>query len=109
MSAGYLDDSGLIDGSGFTRYTGRVKGDYQAKSWLKLGANLAYTYYNSKSNTSTKWGSSGNLFYLVNNIAPIYPMYVRNADGSIKVDSRGITVYDFGSGSTNSTRAFMSM
>jgi TonB-linked SusC/RagA family outer membrane protein len=109
MSAGYLDDSGLIDGSGFTRYTGRVKGDYQAKSWLKLGANLAYTYYNSKSNTSTSWGSSGNLFYLVNNIAPIYPMYVRNADGSIKVDSRGITVYDFGSGSTNSTRAFMSM
>lgn len=32
MSAGYLDDSGIIAGSGFTRYTARAKADYQAKN-----------------------------------------------------------------------------
>ena len=31
MSLGYLDDSGIVEGSGFTRYTGRLKADYQAK------------------------------------------------------------------------------
>ncbi len=40
-------------------------------------------------------------------IAPIYPVYVRNADGSIQVDHRGLTVYDFGS-STNFVRPSMS-
>ncbi|MCS3057469.1 hypothetical protein [Bacteroides salyersiae] len=45
MSAGYLDDSGIVPGSGFTRFTGRAKADYQAKKWLKVGANIGYTYY----------------------------------------------------------------
>lgn len=33
-------------------------------------------------------------------IAPIYPVYVRNPDGNIQVDERGLTVYDFGSSTT---------
>jgi len=108
MSMGYLDDSGIISGSGFTRYTGLVKVDYQAKKWLKVGTNIGYTNYDIQSpGSQTSWGSSGNAFYMSNMIAPIYPMYVRNPDGTKKVDSRGITVYDFGGSSTNFTRAFM--
>ncbi|MDD5184496.1 MAG: SusC/RagA family TonB-linked outer membrane protein, partial [Paludibacter sp.] len=108
MSAGYLDDSGIVSGSGFTRYTGLAKVDYQAKKWLKVGTNLGYSNYDIQSpGGQTSWGSSGNLFYVTNMIAPIYPMYVRNADGTIKVDNRGYTVYDFGGSSTNFTRAFM--
>ncbi len=108
MSAGYLDDSGIVDGSGFNRYTGLAKVDYQAKKWLKVGTNLGVTNYDIQSpGGQTSWGSSGNLFYVSNMIAPIYPMYVRNTDGSVKVDDRGLTVYDFGGSSTNFTRAFM--
>jgi TonB-linked SusC/RagA family outer membrane protein len=108
MSAGYLDDSGIVSGSGFTRYTGLAKVDYQAKKWLKVGTNIGYTNYDIQSPSSqTSWGSSGNLFYIANMIAPIYPMYVRNPDGTKMVDNRGITVYDFGGSSTNFTRAFM--
>ncbi|HNX89704.1 MAG TPA: SusC/RagA family TonB-linked outer membrane protein, partial [Paludibacteraceae bacterium] len=108
MSAGYLDDSGIVAGSGFNRYSGRAKVDYNAKKWLKVGANVAYTNYDMQApGSQNSWGSSANLFYVSNMIAPIYPMYVRNADGSIKVDHRGITVYDFGGSSTNFTRAFM--
>ena len=110
LSAGYLNDSGIVSGSGFERFTTRMKADYQAKDWLKIGANTAYTYYDSKApGGQTSWGSSGNLFYVTNMIAPIYPMYVRNADGTIKVDNRGITVYDFGGSSTNFTRSFMAL
>jgi len=108
MSIGYLDDSGIISGSGFTRYTSLAKVDYQAKKWLKIGTSLGYTNYDIQSPSSqTSWGSSGNAFYISNMIAPIYPMYVRNPDGTKMVDNRGITVYDFGGSSTNSTRAFM--
>ena len=110
-SAGYLDDSGIIDNSSFTRYTGRGKVDYQAKSWLKVGTNIAYTYQNMHSpEAQDNWGSSGNLFYVTNLIAPIYPMYVRNPDGTLAINSStGGLVYDNGSTSTNSKRAFMNM
>ncbi|MEG1403724.1 TonB-dependent receptor [Bacteroides sp.] len=105
MSAGYLDDTGIIPNSGFTRFTGRAKADYQAKKWLKVGTNIGYTYYDIQAPSGqTDWGSTGNLFYISNLVAPIYPMYVRNPNGSIKIDNLGLTVYDFGSGSTNFSR-----
>jgi len=106
-SVGYLDDSGLISNSAFKRYTGRKKVDYQAKEWLKIGTNLSYSYSDSESpenQNSDSWGSSGNLFYIVNTIGPIYPMYVRNADGSIAHDATtGYKVYDSGN-NTNFSR-----
>ncbi len=52
--------------------------------------------------TTDRWGSSGNLFYIVNSIAPIYPLYVRNPDGTIKTEN-GRVIYD--SNQTNFTRA----
>lgn len=106
-SAGYLNDTGLIQNSAFKRYTGRGKVDYQAKKWLKIGTNLAYTYSDSQApdnQTSDDWSSSGNLFFIVNSIAPIYPMYVRNPDGSIKINATtGHKTYDAGS-TTNFSR-----
>ena len=113
LSAGMLDDKGIIENSRFRRFTARFNGTYQAKKWLKVGANISYSYTIDQSPSSQEsWGSSGNIFYIANNIAPIYPMYVRNADGSIKVDANGFTVYDFGSNSgttksTNFARAWM--
>ena len=110
MSGGYLDDSGLISGSGFARYSTRAKGDYQVKKWLKVGANMAFTNYDLQSpDNQTSSGSSVNLFYIANYIAPIYPMYVRDANGAIMKDSRNFTVYDFGDGtSSNFKRTWMS-
>ena len=99
-SAGYLEDSGIIQNSAYKRYTGRAKVDYQAKSWLKIGTNMAYTYADSQypeNQDEDAWGSSGNLFYISNTIAPIYPLYVRNADGSIATNANtGFKVYDSG-------------
>ncbi|NLV38594.1 MAG: SusC/RagA family TonB-linked outer membrane protein, partial [Bacteroidales bacterium] len=75
MSLGYLDDSGIVSGSGFSRYTARTNVEYQAKEWLKVGANIGYTNYDIQSpGSQTNWGSSGNLFYVTSLIAPIYPL-----------------------------------
>jgi TonB-linked SusC/RagA family outer membrane protein len=96
-SVGYLDDNGIIKNSGFTRYSGRGKVDYQAKKWLKIGTNMSYSQITSHQTGDTSWGGSGNLFYLSNMIAPIYPLYVRNPDGSIMYNqSTGNPMYDDG-------------
>lgn len=110
FSAGYLDDSGIIPNSSFTRFSSRLKADYQVQEWLKVGANMAYS--NVKTNnpdSQTESGSSLNLFYVANTIAPIYPMYVRDAAGNKMTDSRGFTIYDYGNGTLGGlNRPFLS-
>ncbi len=104
ISAGFLDDPGIIDGSGFKRYSMRGKIDTQAKEWLKMGLSTSYVNSTVESPSyQTSWGSTGNVFYTSNMMAPIYPFYVRNADGSQAYDSNGWKIYDQGT-STNFTR-----
>ncbi len=94
-SVGYLNDGGVVNNSGMERYSARLNVDYQVKKWLKVGTNMSYTHVDSETPSySETWGSSGNVFYIANNMAPIYPLYVRNADGTIKHDANGLTVYD---------------
>lgn len=98
LSAGYLDDSGIIPNSGFKRFTIRMNADYQVNSRLKVGSNVSYINAVNNTPREQEGSSSGNLFYVANMIAPIYPLYVRNAQGNIMTDSHGFTVYDFGAG-----------
>lgn len=94
-SVGYLDDSGIVNNSRYQRYTARINADYQAKKWLKVSTNLSYSHSDSQSPSydADTYGSSGNLFYIANSIAPIYPLYVRDASGQIMKED-GRTVYD---------------
>ncbi|MCL1867802.1 MAG: SusC/RagA family TonB-linked outer membrane protein, partial [Paludibacter sp.] len=97
ISAGYLDDPGLVKGSGFSRYTINGNIDSQVKSWLKVGLNTTYAFANYQNpGYQSTWGSTGNVFFTMNEMAPIFPFYVRNADGSIKTDRNGYTVFDSG-------------
>ena len=109
---GYLDDQGVIFGSGFKRLNGRFKGDYKLYSWLKIGANVSYVNTESRypgDQDANATASSGNAFYIANNMAPIYPLYVRGADKQIMLNN-GRKVYDYGDGqSTNFSRSFMSI
>ena len=94
-SVGYLNDGGMVNNSNMERYSARLNVDYQVKKWLKVGTNMSYTHVDSEQPSyGSTWGSSGNVFYIANNMGPIYPLYVRNADGSIKHDDNGLTVYD---------------
>lgn len=111
ISLGHLDDNGIVSGSGFKRYSGRFKGDYQIKSWIKAGANVSYTYSDSRyPGEQTATSSSGNAFYIANFIAPVYPLYVRDAATKEIKYNNGRKVYDYGDGqSTKSSRSFMSI
>ena len=110
VSGGFLGDEGLIKGSHFKRLSTRTTLDYQAKEWLKIGTNLSYAYINSGyPGDQTTSNSSSNAFLMADQIAPYYPMYVRNNDGQIRIDERtGHKVYDYGNAkSTPYTRNWM--
>lgn len=93
-SVGYLDDGGIVNNSGYKRYTARINADYQAKKWLKVSSNISYSHGDSQTASySSTFGSSGNVFYITNMMAPIYPLYVRDAEGNIMTEN-GRTIYD---------------
>lgn len=99
-SFGYLNNKAIVDGSQMDRYTARIRADYQAKSWLKVGANAAYTHFNWDNGNSSEGssGNTGNMFSFASSMAPIYPVYIRDAQGNILIDSHGLKRYDYGDG-----------
>ncbi|MBQ5829961.1 MAG: SusC/RagA family TonB-linked outer membrane protein, partial [Alistipes sp.] len=84
-SFGYLDNTGITDGSRMHRYTARLRADYQAKKWLKVGANMSYTnfYWDGASSSNEGDGSVGDVFAAVGDMAPIYPVFIRDGEGNI--------------------------
>ena len=116
-SAGYLNEEGIIKPSGFERFTSRIKADYQAKEWLKVGANVGFVHSTTESNpnlSNDQLGST-NVMYYTSMIAPIYPVYVRGLDANgnpyIRTDANGFQQYDYGVPATNypgnPTRTFL--
>jgi TonB-linked SusC/RagA family outer membrane protein len=98
-SFSYLDNEGITTNSGYERLTGRLSADTQALSWLKVGANVSYTHFEAKSTSSDgETAMSNNVFAVANQMAPIYPLYIRGVDGQPLINSDGITRYDYGDG-----------
>lgn len=98
-SISYLNEEGITKGSDLERLTGRLRADYQVKPWFKLSSNVSFTH--ATTNTLSNNGSStstGNIWAFTSNIAPIYPLWIRNADGTIYTDANGIDVMDYGNG-----------
>lgn len=93
-SIGYLNDGGIVNNSGYQRYTARINVDYQAKPWMKITSSMSYAHSDSQTASySSSYGSSSNIFYVTNMMGPIYPLYVRDADGQIMMEN-GMKVYD---------------
>ncbi|MDL2322990.1 TonB-dependent receptor [Bacteroidales bacterium OttesenSCG-928-A17] len=99
-SIGYLDEEGIVKESDFQRFTGRLKADYQAKKWLKVGANVSYYTYKMNEPGSYDSGAinSGNVFSFTSRLAPIYPLYIRDGNKNIMYDKYGVKRYDYGDG-----------
>ena len=100
-SVGYLKDDGIIQQSGYERLTARLKADYQAKKWLKLGTNVGFVTSNQtqSSGLSSTSTLTNNPFVFTSTLAPIYPLFIRDENGNIMKDDLGNDLYDFGSSS----------
>ena len=108
-SFGYLNSKGIAVGSDMERYTARLRADYQAKKWLKIGMNAGYAHYswNNANQDEGKIESTGNMFGVASVVAPIYPLYVRDAQGNIMKDKYGWDRYDYGVYDAGAYRPYM--
>ena len=99
-SIGFLDEEGVVKKSDYQRFTGRLRADYQAKKWLKVGGNVAYYAYETTQPGSYDSGTfnSGNIFSFTSRLAPIYPLFIRDGNKNIMYDARGMKRYDYGDG-----------
>ena len=97
-SLGYLDNTGIIKSSALERYTARLKADYQAKKWLKVGGNMSYAHFSNSNGNSNEGSASStaNIFAFSAQMPPIYPVYIRDGSGRIMVDDNGYQMYDSG-------------
>ena len=71
----YFDQEGVVQGSGFKRYSIRMNIDNQTKKWLKVGTNLSVAQTKESVNTS-----NGDLLNIAISQNPSVP--VTNPDGS---------------------------
>ena len=86
-SLGYLSNEGIAYGSDMSRTTARLKTSYNPYSFVKVGANASYTHTETNSQTG--------VFGCLYDIAPIYPLYIRDGEGNIMTDAHGRR-YDYG-------------
>lgn len=93
-SIGYLNQDGIQLGSNEDRLTARAKINYQAKKWLRIGANVSYSHY-KYAQTSEGTIGTGTIWSTIKTMAPIYPVYYRGADKQIMIDKWGEPMYDF--------------
>lgn len=96
-SIGYLSDKGYSINSDFERYSARLNVNHKVKEWLEGSMNLGYTV--SETNNGGQSEDSGSVFWFIDNIPSIYPLYLRNENGGTIPDPYyGGNVYDYGQG-----------
>jgi len=95
-SLGYVDEQGLLKTTKFSRISARMNIDTQVNKWLKAGMNANYARRSSNSAQENNPYSS-NVWYTAELMAPIYPVFEKDAAGNTIVDGLGNPVFDYGS------------
>lgn len=94
-SFGYLNDKGYSVNSDYERLSGRLNLNQKIKSWITGSVSLAYS--KSKANRGGQSEDSGSIFYYVDNMPTIYPVFKRDAAGAFVADPIfGGNQYDYG-------------
>lgn len=94
-SFGYLKDEGYSINSDFRRLNGRINLNHEVKSWLTTAFNINYA--NSQTNNNGQEANSNSVFWFVDNMPPIYPLFMRDASGNFIPDPIfGGNRYDYG-------------
>lgn len=94
-SFGYLQDKGYSIKTDFRRLNARINLNHEVKPWLSTIFNINYA--NAKTNNNGQGTSSTSVFWFVDNMPPIYPLFLRDANGALVPDPIfGGSQYDYG-------------
>lgn len=95
VSLNALKEGGLLKTTSFDRLTGRVNSDLTPTDWFK--ASLSANFSKGTSNLLSASGSStSNVWYSAEQMAPIYPIWTRDASGNQVLDANGNKLFDYG-------------
>ena len=93
-SLGYLNEDGTLKSTAFQRYNARVSVNSQITDWFASNANisLAHSITNYSDYEDTAYS---NAWYTAQFANPLFPMYIKNLDGTDLLDADGnlITTY----------------
>ncbi|WP_417445103.1 SusC/RagA family TonB-linked outer membrane protein [Joostella sp.] len=96
-SFGYLKDQGYTINSDYERITTRLNVAHKVRDWLDGSVNVGYTISDANNNGQTE--DSGSVFWFVDNMPSIYPLFLRDTNGDIVEDPiYGGPQYDYGDG-----------
>lgn len=95
-SFGYLNDKGYSINSDYERLSARLNVNHEVKSWLNANANFGYA--RTETNRAGQTEDSGSIFWFVDNIPSIYPLFMKDKTGQNVIDPIfGGPQYDYGS------------
>ncbi|WP_343536643.1 SusC/RagA family TonB-linked outer membrane protein [Sphingobacterium thalpophilum] len=90
-----VKEKGLLKNTKFDRYSGRLSNEFTPKDWFK--ASLSGNFAKSASNSLNASGSSfSNVWYTSEQMAPIYPIWIRDDKGQFVLDALGQRQFDYG-------------
>ena len=94
-SLGYLNEDGTLKSTAFQRYNARVSVNSQITDWFASNANVSLAH--SITNYSDYDGTSySNAWYTAQFANPLFPMYIKNLDGTDLLDANGNRQLDYG-------------
>lgn len=97
LSFDYLNEEGPVLPSDFERAATRLNLTTQVTDWFKVGLNTSFS--RSRSNTPDQTsGSTTQAISWIYNLANIYPIYARDANGTLILDDSGNRIFDLGNG-----------
>ncbi len=95
-SVAYLKTEGLLKTTDFERISGRIGAELEPRDWFKYGGNVNFskteTNYLGAENTS----SNSNVWYSVQYMTPIYPVYIQDGQGNPVLSETGEKQFDYG-------------
>ena len=92
LGLGYMDDKGLVFGSGFKRISGTVNTSYKITDNFKVSSNIIY----ANSNQTLPFDNIYNLFQRTAGLSPTSRIYNNNPDGSLSDEYQPGTYLGFG-------------
>ncbi|MFT3909934.1 MAG: SusC/RagA family TonB-linked outer membrane protein [Ferruginibacter sp.] len=105
LSAGYLDEQGIVRNSDYKRYNLRLNLNIAATNWLNVGTNIDGS--SARRNDVLSGGTAtSNPFYYSRYMGPIYPVYQHDLVTGAFIDTLGEHKLDYGVPEQMGTRPY---
>ena len=95
-SIAYLSKEGLLKTTRFERISGRIGAELTPTKWFNYGGNVNFSKTESDFLDNQGTSYTSNVWYSTQFLAPIYPVYIQDAQGNPVLTETGEKQFDYG-------------